>query len=304
MKKAVLEQDRTALAQMEELLEAKEARIVALESEADRLRIQIALPADSKLSEDVARLSLEELQSKYKVLEQQYTMLNTELSSMQTAFRKTSKLAGQRISEVNAQEQKIQRLAAEKSKADQKYFAAMKSKEARDTELRALRIQNMKSSDVVAQLKEAESSTRLLLANVEKQLSETKEALTTVFAQKSAVQQRATESDIAIEGLKNQVTELKKVATSKDSSLSSSQSSVRKNETEIAALRSSLSDMKKTNEMWRSKAQMNTSTENDMLRVSYPALLNCLLSGKSLLISPADIGPLRSLPSRLQEHRH
>jgi hypothetical protein len=37
-------------------------------------------------------------------------------------------------------------MEAEKSKADQKFFAAMKSKEARDVEVRTLRMQSSKTS--------------------------------------------------------------------------------------------------------------------------------------------------------------
>ncbi|EEH16818.2 E3 ubiquitin-protein ligase bre1 [Paracoccidioides brasiliensis Pb03] len=264
MRKAAQELERTSINQTKELLEAKESRISALESEIERLQLQIDGVKD--ISPSIEGLPLEDLRIKYQTLDKQYEMLNTELASMQTAFRKTSKLASQRIAELNAFEEKVQRLTAEKSKADQKYFAAMKSKEARDAELRSLRIQNMKSSDIVSQLKDSETITRSLVSNVEKQLSETKETLTTTLSQYHTARQQLSEADIVIQGLNSQVSELKKQMLTKDSSLSSATSACRKAETEIEGLKSTLADTKKSLESWRNKGLGNSSSEYEMLR--------------------------------------
>ncbi|KAI5292509.1 E3 ubiquitin-protein ligase bre1, partial [Ascosphaera atra] len=187
---------------------------------------------------------------------------------MQQAFRKTSKLAAQKISDLRMHEEKVQRLAAEKSKADQKYFAAMKSKEAREHELMTLRIQNSKSGDIVAQLKEAETATRSLLSNVEKQLAETKDTLTSALAQNNAGQQQLTEANIVINSLRNQVSDLKKVAATRDSSLASAQTAARRLETEVEDLKASLSETKKSLESWRTKGlgKGHQSSEYEMLR--------------------------------------
>ncbi|EEQ90149.1 E3 ubiquitin-protein ligase bre1 [Blastomyces dermatitidis] len=264
MRKAAQEQERTSICQTRELLDAKESRISALESEIERLQLQIEGIKDK--SSSIEDLPLEDLRVKYQTLEKQYEMLNTELASMQTAFTKTSKLASQKLADLNLLEEKVQRLTAEKSKADQKYFAAMKSKEARDAELRSLRIQNMKSSDIVSQLKEAETTTRSLVSNVEKQLTETKETLTNTMSQYYGARQQLAEADIVIQGLNSQVTELKKQIVTKDSSLSSATSACRKAETEVEGLKATLADTKKSLESWRNKGLGNSSSEYEMLR--------------------------------------
>ncbi|KAI5290892.1 E3 ubiquitin-protein ligase bre1 [Ascosphaera aggregata] len=264
IKKAFIDQERTAATHSEDLLEARDARIAALESEVERLQLRIDGLKDSENDENGD--DLETLRTNYKTLDKQYAMLNQELSSMQQAFRKTSKLAGQKISDLKSQEEKIQRFAAEKAKADQKYFAAMKSKEAREHELIALRIQNAKSSDIISQLKDAETTTRSLLSNVEKQLAETKEALVAATSQSSSSQQQATEANIAIQGLHSQISELKKVASARDSSLVSAQNASRKYEQEIAELKVTVSETKKSLESWRSKGSGHQSTEAEMLR--------------------------------------
>ncbi|KAJ6134192.1 hypothetical protein N7523_000514 [Penicillium sp. IBT 18751x] len=263
MRKAAQDQEKTAGIKFQELADAREARITALESEIERLRLQID---GSKAAEDVTQMPLEELQTKYSSLERQYSMLNTELTSMQTAYKKFSTLASQKVTDFGALEEKVARLTAEKSKADQKYFAAMKSKEARDVEVRTLRVQNSKTSDIVSQLKEAESAARSLLSNMDKQLSETKEALNSALNKHRATQQQLNESNILVEGLRNQVSELKALSNSKDATLGSTSSALRQAETEISGLKQTLADTNKNLENWKGKSLGNSSSEYEMLR--------------------------------------
>ncbi|KAK2749451.1 E3 ubiquitin-protein ligase bre1 [Myotisia sp. PD_48] len=264
MRKAAQEQEKASICQMKELLEAREARIASLEQESGRLQLQIDGVEDVRLS--TAELPHDELRVKFDTLEKSYEMLSAELSSMQIAFKKTSKVAAQKLAELTALDEKVQRLTAEKSKADQKYFAAMKSKETRDAELRSLRIQNMKSSDIISQLKDTESSTRILVSNVEKLLSETKEALMNVTMQYRSSQQQVFESSAVIQGLKSQATELKSLLAAKDTSLISATNSLRKAEGEAEELRSTLADTKKSLDSWKSRGLGNNTSEYEMLR--------------------------------------
>lgn len=265
MRKAAQEQERTAIAKIQELADAREAQIRALESEVERLRAKVDGVKDAP--QNIDDMPIEELRSKYQSLDKQYSILNTELASMQTVCKKYSGLASQKVADFNALEEKIQRLVAEKSKADQKYFAAMKSKEAREQEVRTLRMQNAKSSDIVSQLKDAEAATRSLLANLEKQVAEGREALNALTNKHRASQQQLTESNIIIEGLRQQVAELKNLASEKDSALASTAAACRKAEAEVEGLKSSLNDTKKSLESWKSKSLGNSSSEYEMLRV-------------------------------------
>ncbi|KAJ5139294.1 uncharacterized protein N7515_004142 [Penicillium bovifimosum] len=263
MRKAAQDQKKTASVKLQELADAREARIAALESETQRLRLQIE---GSKSGDNVNDMPLEELRAKYTSLESQHSMLNTELTSMQTAYTKVAPLATQKVAEFAAMEEKVARLTAEKSKADQKFFAAMKSKDARDAEVRSLRMQNSTTSGIVSQLKEAEKASRSLVSNMDKQASETKEALNATMAKYRAVQQQLNESNILTEGLKNQVTELKGLAVSKDSTLASTTAALRQAETELAGLKQSLADTKKSLDNWKNKSLGNSSSEYEMLR--------------------------------------
>ena len=170
MRKSTEGQEKNFGAKLQELADAREARITALESETQRLRLQLEGSTEAAVND----LPLEELRTKHANLERQYAMLNTELTSMQAAYMKFSKLASQKVLDFGALEEKISRLTAEKSKADQKYFAAMKTKEARDSEIRTLRMQSSSTSDIISQLKNSESIARSLVSNLEKQTSESK----------------------------------------------------------------------------------------------------------------------------------
>ena len=267
MRKASQDQEKTASAKVQELARAREAQIAALESEVDRLRLRVGdLRADA--TELTAETPVEELSSKYNSLQRQYSMLNTELTSMQSACKKYSTLASQKVTDFGALEEKVARLIAEKSKADQKYFAAMKSKEARDHEVRSLRMHNAKSSDIVSQLKESEATSRALLVNMEKQVSETKEALDSVLRKQHSAEQQVAEKNISMDGLRAQVAELKSLSSSKDSALASTTTAHRRAETEVESLKATLSDTNKSLDNWKNKSLGNSSSEYEMLRVS------------------------------------
>ena len=269
MRKAAQGQERASIDQIKELASAKEERIRALESEVSRLQLQIgqSAPPDSPpLSLD--GVPHDEVQSRYSNLEKQYTMLNNELQSMSTAYSKSNKLANQKVASLVSLEEKVQRLAAEKSKADQKYFGAMKTKESREQEVRTLRAQNSKSSDMVSSLKEAEAANRALHIGLDKQIAESKESLLNVQAKLRLEQQQVSERNIQVDALKALVEELKKTSTSKDEIMTTKSSAHRKAEVEVESLKVRLEETKKSLESWKSKGLGNQSGEYEMLRVS------------------------------------
>ena len=269
MRKATQNQEKASVEQFKQLANAKGERIKALESQIERLGAQTGQPNGVASPEPIAEdLPVDELQSKYANLDRQYKMLSQELQSMGTAYTKASTLASQKVNNLLALEEKVTRLGAEKSKADQKYFAAMKSKEARDQEARTLRAQNSKSSDIVSQLKDSEASVRALNINLEKHVAELKESLTAMTNQHRTSQQHVNERNITLEGFKTQVEDLKKSLLAKDSSASTVSSAYRKSEVEIEQLKVRLEETQKSLESWRTKGLGNQRDEYEMLRVS------------------------------------
>lgn len=272
IKKASLDQDRDSLEKAKELAQAQEARIQALETENKRLSLNsVAVTVDSS---EIQTLVPEDLREKYLALSQKYELLNKELESMSTAFSKSSKLASQKVAEYGSLEEKVVRLSAEKAKADQKYFAAMKNREIREQELRTLKSQNNKSSELFSQLKEAEAASRALISSLEKQLVELKDALATRASEQRASQEQITSQTVEISQLNVRLAELKNLLMAKDADMKTLSSSCRTLEQDAEGLKATLADTKKSLESWRMKGLGGTSEQAEMLRVSL-SFSNC-----------------------------
>ena len=267
VRKGSQEQSQVAADSIKELAAARETRIAALESEVERLRLQIGESTAASTDEALQGMSVEELRSKLKTLENQHLLLNNELPSMEAAWKKTKSLAERKISEITEWEEQRTRINAEKAKADQKYFAAMKAKEARENELRTLKAQNAKSSEIVSQLKDAENNSRSLIINLEKQISESKESLTSLSQQNRTMQQKLSEGNITLEKLRTQITDMKKLVVSKDAASSVAASAKRQAEVELEEIKVRLEDTKKALDNMKRKGSGRES-ESDDWRVS------------------------------------
>lgn len=281
LKKAALEQHRTSIDQTKELASARESRIAALETEVERMRLLLGeVKATSDSLGGMEKMTPDELRSKIGSLEKAYALLNNELPSMEAAWKKAQTLAVKKIAEMSSWEDQAAKLYAEKAKADQKYFGAMKAKEAREVENRALRTQNVKSSEIITQLKEAESSTRALAVNLEKQLAEAKEALSNLSNQQRSLQQKLNEHTITSEGLSSQVAELKKSLSTKDSTVLAATHAQREADVAVEELKIELENSKMSVEDWKKKASANKSDIEETLRVGgSKTLLHCTGNG-------------------------
>ncbi|KAL8807539.1 MAG: hypothetical protein Q9223_001357 [Gallowayella weberi] len=267
MRKAAQAQERNSMDQIKELASSQDERIKALESEVERLQPKPpTLDGESSEQINLGDLSIEDLVAKCAQFERQKSMLDKELESMKQAYTKASTLASQKVANYTALEEKVIRAQAEKSKADQKYFGAMKHNDMRAQELRTLRAQNSKSSEAVTHVKEAEAASRAYSATLEKQIAELNSIKTSLTKQLQTAQQALAEESIRYEGLKTQVEELKKLLTSKESSAGVIKSAHRKAEVEIVTLQASLEKTQKQLEEWRSRSLGNNGAEFEALR--------------------------------------
>lgn len=308
IRKATQNQERASISQIKELTSAREERIRALESEVERLLMQSRQP-NSPPSPDsnVGNISPTDLPNKYFSLERQHSMLKDELESMNTAYKKVTALASQKVENFSTLEEKITRLSAEKSKADQKYFATMKAKEAREQEVRSLRASSSKSSEMVSTLKDAEAASRAALVNHDKELAEFKASHSNINNQYRVCQQQLSEEKIAVEALKAQAEELKKSLLSKDSSASALASAHRKAEVEVEMLNVRIEETQRSLESWKRKGLGNQSEEYEMLRVSFSPCDQVTGIEEPIIdyvFALLDTGYLHSMQTEFQEHGH
>ncbi|TAQ85887.1 hypothetical protein B7494_g5799 [Chlorociboria aeruginascens] len=267
MRKASQEQQHNALEYLKELLGAKDERIKAAELEVERLRSQLEEQSCSPTPRpEIDCLGLEELRQKYESLEQSFDSINKELPSLQSAYKRVQALSTKKVMDFTALEEKVSILIAEKSKADQKYFAARKDTDTRIQETRTLKAQNAKSSEIITQLKDVETSNRTLLSNLEKQLSDLRQANFSIVADHKKLQVTSAEATSKAETLKGQVMELTNMLKSKDSANSSTKQRINSVETELEQLRVRYDQAVKDRDTWKAKSLSNQSGEEEMLR--------------------------------------
>jgi E3 ubiquitin-protein ligase BRE1 len=263
-RKATMEQERTDREHLKELVDAKDERISSLESEIARLKpVEDQPMADA---EDTQEVSDDELRQRYKKLEQDFRSINQELPSIEKAYKKMKDLAQKKVMDFAALEDKVAALIAEKSKADQKYFGARKDADTRNNEIRALRHQNSKSAEIIAQLKEVETQSRTLLSNLEKQLADLKQANASLVAENKKQETTSQDAVRRAESLTKQVTDLTNLVKSKDSASAVVRERNAMQEVEVEKLKVRIEHVQKDRDSWKHKALSNSSEEEEMLR--------------------------------------
>jgi E3 ubiquitin-protein ligase BRE1 len=252
-----------SIEQSKQLVTACESRIAALESECERLRLQIG---ENQITEEgeaptTTELTLEQSQKKISNLENQLKLLSGELPSMEAAWKKAQTAANKKFIDVAACEENVARANADKAKADQKYFAAMKAKAELEHQVRALRLQTTKSAEVVSQLKDADSLSRSLVDKLEKQTAEMRSQMDELSVQHRQLQQKVSESAITAEGHVSQIAELKKVLEAKDASYLAAKQAQRESETERESLSQEVKGLKKQVQTWKKKSAGDQTAE-------------------------------------------
>ncbi|RDW84747.1 hypothetical protein BP6252_02337 [Coleophoma cylindrospora] len=266
-RKASQEADNTAQDHMRELVGAKEERITALELQVERLQSQVEEKSCAPTPRpEIDSMDFQELRSKYESLEQNFASINRELPAMEKAYKKTMALTSKKTMDFADLERKVAQVLAEKAKADQKYFAARKDMDTRLSEVRALKNQNAKSSEIISQLKDVETSNRSLLSNLEKQLVDMKQAYIATAAENKKLLSSSAEAIGKADMLKNSVEEIKNQMKAKDAANASTKQRIQAVELELEQIKVRLEQAQKERDTWKAKSLSNQSGEEEMLR--------------------------------------
>lgn len=263
-RKASMEQEKLAIEQIKELVAARDDRITSLESQISRL--ESSGDANTTTTDDSDSLSQEELHQKYKKLLLDFQSINQELPSIERAYKKMKDLAQKKVMDFTALEDRVSVLIAEKSKADQKYFAARKDADTRNSEIRALRLQNAKSAEIIAQLKDLESQSRATLSNLEKQLADLKQTNASLATENKKVETNSHDTLRRTDTLNKQINDLTSLVKSKDSATAMIKERNTVQETEVEKLKVRIENAQKDRDYWKSKALSNHSVEEEGLR--------------------------------------
>jgi E3 ubiquitin-protein ligase BRE1 len=267
-RKTAQEHERTSVEQLKELVAAKDDHISSLELAAERLQAHIDEQSCTPTPRmEIDSLSPEELRRKYETLEKEFDAINKEMPGLQSAYKRVQALSTKRVMDFSALEEKVQLLAAEKAKAEQKYFAARKDMDTRLMEVRTLKAQNAKSSEIISQLKDVETSNRAVLTNLERQLSDMRQVNTAIVTEHKKMETTSREATNKYESMKNQVSELTNLLKGKDAHNANTKQRIQAVELEIEQLRVKYDQAQKDRDTWKSKSLSNQSGEEEMLRV-------------------------------------
>ncbi|KAF1986025.1 hypothetical protein K402DRAFT_97633 [Aulographum hederae CBS 113979] len=200
--------NKASVDKMKQLVSSQESRMTALQAEVDRMKVhtgETVLP----IPEETA-IGIDEMRKSYNSLEKKYTLLEAQSSALEEAWTSSYAQAKAKLEELIRAEESVAKASAEKAKADQKFFAAQKAKETRDQEIKLLRGQSSKSSEIVTELKESAGRYRLLNVNLEKQLAEALESIRSITAQQDAMREQITNFTVAAEEKNTQLEAMKK----------------------------------------------------------------------------------------------
>lgn len=267
IRKAAQDQDRTALEHAKELIGTTEDRIKALEMELERLRPSADITMTDPRPE-LESLTADELRERYVKLERDFQSINQELPAMEKAYRRSMAISQKKVMDHIAAEEKMAILVQEKSKADQKYFAARKDADIRNNEMKTLRQQNGKSSDIITSLKDHDAQARTLISNLEKQLTDLKQSNIAILEENRTLKSSAADALRRADQVKSQISELQNLVRSKDATTTAAKEQANSQEVETEKLKKKLEFATKDRDSWKKKCLSNSSEDEEMLRVS------------------------------------
>ncbi|KAF3769877.1 hypothetical protein M406DRAFT_284353 [Cryphonectria parasitica EP155] len=264
VRKNAQDQERTSIENMKELVGAKEDRISALEMELERLRPD----ANAMLSEndpDLEALGPEELRQQYTKLKRELEALAQELPAIEKAYKRSMTLSQKKVMDQVAAEERMSILIQEKSKADQKYFAARKDADIRNNEIKTLRQQNGKSSEIIAALKDHDSQARTLNSNLEKQLTDLKQSNLAILEENRTLKSSTADAVRRADQVKTQISELQNLVKSKDAIAISVKEQANIYQVEVEKLKKRVDSAHKERDTWKKKSLSNISPGEELL---------------------------------------
>lgn len=195
------------------------ARVASLQSELDKLSESLGVTEGAAVSPDEARKRFTDQHEELERLRQELTTANAstaalcdELDKLGEAYSESQKVASVRIAEIGRMEEKVGRLATEKGKADNKYFSAMRAKDALENERRVAMRNVERQARVIEQFGEAEKAYHTQLQHNTMEATRLR-ALTNELTAKVAEQQRDLQSVLERQRLASQAQERAEAAS-------------------------------------------------------------------------------------------
>lgn len=264
VRQKTMELEKTSIENMKELVASKEDRILALEMELERLRPDAATTM-SDPDPELDSITIEDLREKFVKCRKDLESIKQELPAIEKAYKRAMTLSQKKVMDQVAAEERMTQLVQEKSKADQKYFAARKDADIRNNEIKTLRQQNGKSSEIITALKEHDTQARTLNSNLEKQLMDLKQSNIAILDENRTLKSTATDAARRADQVKSQVGELQSLVKSKDSMVVAVKEQANIYQVEVEKLKKRVESVSKERDTLKRKGMDNVSPDEELL---------------------------------------
>lgn len=208
IKKAAEHERNKSTEQIKDLASIRESRIHTLEAEVKRLQDDPSLQQSQLDQSAIENASLDDLKVLVQKLQRQNASLVDELPGLEAAFTQAHEKATAKVMDLVERESRSNKLAAEKTKADEKYFSAMRAKDALQLEYNKVKTQLAKSAEWVQQLKDAEKKHGLKISSLETRVEELGVKQINFEKERHAAQMKVADSERRLESMRALVDKL------------------------------------------------------------------------------------------------
>lgn len=226
--------------QMKDLIKIRERRIRSLEEEIRRLQDSTGKEEEQGKEEsdkNLDNLSIEELKNMAIKLKREKSSLEAELPDLEVAFNSAHQKATAKVMDFLNQEAKLNNMIVEKTKADEKYFSAMRSKDALTGEYQKVQSQLSRNAEWIQQLKDTKRKNQHLIEVLEKKVEEMQVKVGTLEQNNGPLNSKLMESDRRGDSLRSLAEKLESDLKEKDRAIRNEVESRREVEQEIVKLK-------------------------------------------------------------------
>lgn len=181
---------------------------------------KLAKPEERKLELQpdlsVETLSIEELRALVLRLQRQNAALADELTSLEQAFAKTRQAAAAGMNDRATADQKVAALVTAKTRADEKYFGAMRQKDSIALELSKTKQVVAKMTDVVASMKEQDLRLVDQTERLGRQVNEAEARAISLQRSSAQLERRLHESEARLAVARNQIAQQQQQIEARD----------------------------------------------------------------------------------------
>lgn len=219
VKRAAESERNKGMDHLKELVEIRNTRIKTLEAEISRLKDESSDNQDDINLSKIDDATIEELKGLVQKLQRQNNSLVSELPGLEAAFNKAHKEANLKVTDLLEREAKNTRLVVEKAKADEKYFSAMRAKDALNNEFQKAKAQLTKSTECVQQLREVEKKHTLKISSLEAKIEDCNIKQASLEKERSSLQHKLSDAERRLDSSRYLVEKLNSDIRNRDRSI-------------------------------------------------------------------------------------